>query len=119
MEFLYKLKEEWAILDLNLDMVPADDPEVKRDLAVNTVVKDEEMPPNMWPIILDKARNISGWVSEVKGIHLLLGQKRKEWHASLVRTIWRFKGPWVPWDNMVLILKGSFSVPSMFFLTLA
>lgn len=78
-------KEEWPKLGANLDVIPADDPEVKRDLTVNAIVMDLENATNRLICYFSswmRLKTSVAWFLKVKKILMLLGQKRKEFCAS-------------------------------------
>lgn len=43
-DFLYKSEDEWPKLDVDLQMIPGADPEIKMDLSVNAAVKETDNP---------------------------------------------------------------------------
>lgn len=55
-DFLYKSKDGWPKLDVDLQVIPGADPEIKRDLTVNAVVKDRQCyePPDSLLFILEE-----------------------------------------------------------------
>lgn len=84
-EFLSKSKEEWPQLDVDLDTISADDPEVKRNLIVNIVVKDLENATSYLCCYFSswmKLKTSVAWFLKVKKSLKLLAQKRKEIHAA-------------------------------------
>ena len=84
-EFLYKAKEAWPKLEVDLNVISADDPEVKRDIMVNAVIKDSENATNHLISYFSswiRLKQSVAWFLKVKEILMLLGQKRKEFCAS-------------------------------------
>lgn len=65
-------------------MIPADDPEVKRDVTANAIVKDLENATNRLIYYFSSRMRLKtsvAWFLKVKEILVLLGQK-KEFCAS-------------------------------------
>ena len=84
-KFLCEPKEVWPKLDADLDMIPADDPEVKRDLTVNSVVVDSESATDRLLCYFSswmRLKTSVAWLLKVKSALVLLGKKRKELCAS-------------------------------------
>ncbi|XP_062422203.1 uncharacterized protein LOC119220568 [Pungitius pungitius] len=86
-QFLHMPKEKWPKLVDNLNVIAADDPEVKRDLIVNTIVNDLQ---NATSHLINyfsswiKLNTSVAWILKVKEILKSLGQKRKEFWASTI-----------------------------------
>ncbi|XP_025761326.1 uncharacterized protein LOC112846194 [Oreochromis niloticus] len=84
-EFLYKSEEEWPKLDVEYSVISADDPEVKKDLTMNVIVKELQNPTNYlihyfssWA----KLKISVAWFVKLKEALVLLAQKRKELLAA-------------------------------------
>nr|XP_057925588.1 uncharacterized protein LOC131127575 isoform X1 [Doryrhamphus excisus]XP_057925589.1 uncharacterized protein LOC131127575 isoform X1 [Doryrhamphus excisus] len=83
-EFLWRPKEEWPKLEVDLDGVPVDDPEVKRNLMVNAVIKIQENATtslisyfSSWT----KLKTAVAWFLKIKMILKILCRKRMEFSA--------------------------------------
>ncbi|XP_053274096.1 uncharacterized protein LOC128436341 [Pleuronectes platessa] len=84
-KFLCGPKEVWPKLDADLHVIPADDPEVKRELTVNSVVVDSESATDRLLCYFSswtRLKRSVAWLLKVKRTLVLLGQKRKELCAS-------------------------------------
>lgn len=84
-EFLSKPEEEWPNLKGDCDVVSDDDPEVKRDLTVNAIVKDVEKATGQLINYFSswiRLRTSVAWFLKIKAALMTLAQKRKEFSAS-------------------------------------
>lgn len=73
------------MLDWGLSAIPADDPEVKREMGVNVIVKDSKNPTDSLMNYLSSWRKLkmsAAWFLKIKRLLLLL-QKRKEIQTAL------------------------------------
>ena len=83
-DFLYLPEQEWPTLEMD-PVIPIDDPEVKREAAVNVIVNDPENPTdhllNYFSSWMKLKRSVA-WFLVLKRHLLLLSQKRKELKAT-------------------------------------
>lgn len=80
-EFLYLPEEQWPVLDIKSAVVPADDSEVKREPAVNAIVKHPQSSTDRLINYFSSWRKLKisvAWFLELKRVLLLLSQKRRE-----------------------------------------
>ncbi|KAK0154146.1 hypothetical protein N1851_003770 [Merluccius polli] len=80
-----KSKDEWPKLDIDLQVIPGADPEIKRDLTVNAVVKDTSNAMSLLIHHYSSWRRLHvavAWLLKIKEILVLLGHRRKELCAS-------------------------------------
>ena len=79
-DFLYLPENEWPTLKMD-SVIPIDDPEVKREAAVNAIVQGSENPTDHLTNYFSswkKLKTSVAWFLELKRRLLLLSQKRKE-----------------------------------------
>ncbi|XP_059184653.1 uncharacterized protein LOC131967729 [Centropristis striata] len=84
-EFLSKTKEDWPEMNVDLDVISVDDPEIKRDLMVNTIVKDVENPTSHLICYFSswtKLKTSVAWFLKIRDVLIMLAQRRKEFLAS-------------------------------------
>lgn len=80
-----KPEQEWPNLEGDCDVVSDDDPEVKRVLTVNAVVKDVEKANGQLINYFSswiKLRTSVAWFLKFTAVLMTLAQKRKEFSAS-------------------------------------
>ncbi|KAL4009099.1 hypothetical protein ACER0C_002951 [Sarotherodon galilaeus] len=84
-EFLYRSEKEWPKLDVEYRVISADDPEVKKDLTMNVIVKELQNPTSYlihyfssWA----KLKISVAWLLKMKEALALLAQKRIELLAA-------------------------------------
>ncbi|XP_061569557.1 NACHT, LRR and PYD domains-containing protein 14-like [Cololabis saira] len=84
-EFLRLSESEWPVPDFEPAVIPADDPEVKKEPAVYAIVKHLEDPTDCLIHYFSSWRRLKtsvAWFLELKIVLLLLSQKRKEFKAA-------------------------------------
>ena len=84
-EFLYLPEKEWPVADVDPAVIPADDPEVKRETKVNTIVKYADNATNHFINYFSSWRKLKvsvAWFLQLKRVLSLLSQKRKELKAA-------------------------------------
>ncbi|XP_023192317.1 uncharacterized protein LOC111609249 isoform X1 [Xiphophorus maculatus] len=84
-EFLHRSEEEWPKLEVDHHVIPADDPEVKRDLTVSVIVNESQNATNYlihYFSAWTKLKTSVAWFLKLKNILMLLQQKRKEFAAA-------------------------------------
>lgn len=82
-DFLYKSKDGWPKLEVDLRVIP--DPEIKRDLTVNAVVKDTDNAMSHLIHYFSSWKRLQvavAWLLKIKDTLVLLGHRRKELYAS-------------------------------------
>lgn len=80
-EFLYLSEKEWPVSDIEPTVIASDDPEVKRESAVYTIVKHSEDPTDCLINYFSSWRKLKtsvAWFLELKRVLFLLSRKRKE-----------------------------------------
>lgn len=82
-EFLSKPEEKWPKSNLDFNVISSDDPEVKRDLAVNFIAQDTENHINYLINYFStwmKLKTSVAWFLRLKQLLKLLRHKRQEIH---------------------------------------
>ena len=88
-EFLSKSEDRWPKSDMDLSVISSDDPEVKRNLVVNSIIKDAENPTNYLIHYFSnwiKLKTAVAWFLKLKKLLKLLNEKRKEIQADFSIT---------------------------------
>ncbi len=84
-EFLYLSESEWPVSDFEPAVIPADDPKVKKESAVNAIVKHSEDSTDRLIYYFSSWRKLKtsvAWFLKLKRALLLLTQRRKELKAT-------------------------------------
>ena len=84
-EFLYLPEMEWPVADMDPAVIPADDPKVKREKKVNTIVKYADNATHHFINYFSSWRKLKvavAWFLQLKRVLSLLSQKRKELKAA-------------------------------------
>ena len=85
-KYLEKEKEYWPKNPKNLGLIPSEDPEVRKDVAVNSLSVHETNPTSkLFEYYSSWSRLQRGvaWILKLRGILLLLNQRRKSAKADL------------------------------------